>query len=91
MVLEWFHECAAGTGFKVLVAGDMSWDATGHYVTELDESTISEGVDDDDDDSTRITAAKGVTINTAWMDDSDEVWYIAFGNANEEDHGDINA
>lgn len=96
---EWFSDMAAGTGIiRNMIADDgttsktnFEWLAAAHPISKLDERTIDEGTENDDTDPVRIEAKKGVTIAASFMDDSDEIWYIAFGNANQEDHGDINA
>jgi len=91
MRIEWFHECGDGLGFSVTAAGIMTWLTSAHPISALDEATIDEGTENDDDDPCRIEGKLGVTIAAGFGDDADEIWFVAFGNANEEDYGDINA
>ena len=40
-------------------------------------------------DPIKVTPSKGVTINTDWMDDDDEIYFLAIGNMAEVDIGDV--
>jgi len=66
---------------------------SGGYVAEYDTTAVDTGTEDSDTDPVRVTGGQGVTISAAFMDDGDEVYYIAFGPNDERDvdHGDINA
>lgn len=62
------------------------------YVSAYGSTTVVDsGTEDDDDDPVRVTNRLGVTIAAAWMDDSDEIFYIAVSPDRNTDHGDINA
>jgi hypothetical protein len=62
---------------------------SGGAISKLDSTTIDAGTANDDTDPVRKTAARGVTIATGWLDDDDEVYFLAIGNAKFEDIGDV--
>lgn len=96
-IQEWFSDLgdAFAIVHRMLVDNGSTGTDTVEYITsggaisKLDTTTIDAGTENDDTDPVRKTASKGVTIATGWSDDDDEVYYLAIGNANFEDIGDV--
>jgi len=99
MALEWWSEMGDSAEiwhYKVNNDGGDDVDtpvkkASGGYIAEYNSTAIDAGTSNDDTDPCRLTGFKGVTISASFMDDSDEVYYLAIAPDRDVDHGDINA
>lgn len=100
-VVEWFKDMGDSKQFETTIIADngstadtnFAYSSSGGVITEYDTTAVDSGTENDDDDPVRVTGGQGVTIAAAFMDDSDEIWYLAFGpnDTRDVDHGDINA
>jgi hypothetical protein len=91
MVQEWFADLgdAHAIVHRMLVDNGSTASKTIEYITsggaiaKLDTETISSS------NPVKKTMKKGVTIATGWLDDNDEIYYLALGNAEFIDIGDV--
>ena len=59
--------------------------SSGGYIQDYDTTSVQTS------DPVKPTGGKGVTISASWMDDGDEIWYVAIEGDRYTDHDDINA
>ena len=91
MIQEWFSDLgdAKAIVHRMLVDNGTTATKTIEYITsggaiaKLDTTTISTS------NPVNKTAKKGITIATGWLDDDDEVYYLAIGNVQFTDIGDV--
>ena len=99
--VEWFgDEMGDSKEFQTVIIADNGSTANTNFAYESSSGVISAvgstltvdtGTENDDDDPVRVTNEMGVTIAASFMDDGDEVWYLAVAADRDYDHGDINA
>jgi len=68
------------TSGEIEAAYPQSTDATVGTVTVMGDATV-----------VAVTNRMGIKIDASWMDNSDEIYYLAIKSDREVDHGDINA
>ena len=89
--LEWFDEMGdAQEIWHYMINNDGADDVdtpvkkgSGGYISEYDTNSVQTS------DPILVGGGKGVTIAAAFMDDSDEVYYVAIESDRDVDHGDI--
>lgn len=57
--------------------------ASGGHASAFDTQTVNTS------NPVKITGEYGVTIAATWMDDDDEIWYVAMQGDRDEDKGDV--
>jgi len=71
---------------------NVAYVAAGGSLADYDVKTVvivdPDGIEADYVD---VSGGKGVTIAAGFMDNSDEIWYVAIEADRDVDHGDINA
>ena len=100
-VLEWFGaEMGDAKEFRTTIIADngstantnFSYASSGGDLADYDTNAITTTDPDSiEDNYIQVTGGKGVTIDGSFMEDSDEVFYLAIEADRDVDHGDINA
>jgi hypothetical protein len=88
----WLDEDVDDYSFQTVIIADngstsgTNWQrvTSNGYLSEYDETTITSTPD-----PVTVAGGKGVTIAAAFMDDSDEIWYMAIMSDRDVDAGDI--
>ena len=62
-----------------------AWKSSGGYISDYNTNSVTTGT------TVSVGGGQGVTISATWMDDSDEIYYVAIQGDRDVDHGDINA
>lgn len=91
-VIEWFgQDQGDDKAFQCTIIADngttsgvnFNTVASGGYASEFDTQSINTS------NPVQVTGEYGVTIAATWMDDDDEIWYVAIQSDRDEDLGDV--
>lgn len=99
--VEWFgSEMGDSKQFQTKIVADngstgnvnLGYASSGGIIQDYGATpTIDTGTENSDSDPVRVYGEKGVTIAASFMDDGDEIYYLAILADRTTDHGDINA